>query len=302
MLIHSPRTPPPSFGQREVHVPMCYSRKCGWLKVFEGKKSKERWCVLDERLLHCFKSPSAKKLKGSLTMTVDTMLGCQRGERAKIFQVKLPGNLVSQFEARDPREMVLWAAALKHNLNVWRAIEQNRLRMAVVSAPLDPAAAATEDPPVAIARPAAGSNAAEPPFAEAVAVEIDEAGPEQNSDNPYALAVPTAPSAPIQPLEYSQPAVPPPAPAAEQEEKEEEQQLNVEDALYCPITLELMTDPVIAADGHTYERSAIEDWFQNCGAAPSSPKTNASLPHKGLIPNHALRSLILARQEEGGSQ
>ena len=70
-----------------------------------------------------------------------------------------------------------------------------------------------------------------------MAVEIDEAGPEQNSDSPYALAVPTAPSAPIQPLEYSQPVVPPPAPAAEQEEKEEEQQLNVEDALYCPITL-----------------------------------------------------------------
>ena len=56
MLIHSPRTPPPSFGQREIHVPMCYSRKCGWLKVFEGKKSKERWCVLDESALALYDS------------------------------------------------------------------------------------------------------------------------------------------------------------------------------------------------------------------------------------------------------
>jgi hypothetical protein len=27
---------------------------------------------------------------------------------------------------------------------------------------------------------------------------------------------------------------------------------------YCPITSELMTDPVIDADGNTFERSAIE--------------------------------------------
>uniref|UniRef100_A0A1I8FTJ6 U-box domain-containing protein n=1 Tax=Macrostomum lignano TaxID=282301 RepID=A0A1I8FTJ6_9PLAT len=29
----------------------------------------------------------------------------------------------------------------------------------------------------------------------------------------------------------------------------------------CPVTREVMLDPVIAADGHTYERSAIETWF-----------------------------------------
>jgi hypothetical protein len=34
--------------------------------------------------------------------------------------------------------------------------------------------------------------------------------------------------------------------------------------LVCPITHELMTeDPVLAADGVTYERSAIENWFHN---------------------------------------
>lgn len=30
----------------------------------------------------------------------------------------------------------------------------------------------------------------------------------------------------------------------------------------CPITMEIMVDPVIAMDGHTYERVAIENWLQ----------------------------------------
>ncbi len=33
----------------------------------------------------------------------------------------------------------------------------------------------------------------------------------------------------------------------------------------CSITLEVMTDPVLTADGHVYERSAIEDWLK-CAA------------------------------------
>lgn len=33
------------------------------------------------------------------------------------------------------------------------------------------------------------------------------------------------------------------------------------DEFLCPITFELMIDPVIASDGHTYERSAIEKWY-----------------------------------------
>ena len=30
----------------------------------------------------------------------------------------------------------------------------------------------------------------------------------------------------------------------------------------CPITAEVMTDPVVCADGHSYERDAIEDWLR----------------------------------------
>ena len=31
--------------------------------------------------------------------------------------------------------------------------------------------------------------------------------------------------------------------------------------LVCPITQEVMEDPVITSDGHTFERSAIEAWL-----------------------------------------
>ena len=44
------------------------------------------------------------------------------------------------------------------------------------------------------------------------------------------------------------------------------------------------------ADGHTYERIAIEQWL---ATSATSPKTNELLPHTHLVPNHALRSMIL---------
>ena len=43
------------------------------------------------------------------------------------------------------------------------------------------------------------------------------------------------------------------------------------------------------ADGFTYERSAIELWFENHN---TSPATGLELESKQLKPNHSLRSLI----------
>jgi len=36
----------------------------------------------------------------------------------------------------------------------------------------------------------------------------------------------------------------------------------------CPITYDLLTDPVIAADGNTYERAAIEKWLSKTQTSP----------------------------------
>ncbi|CAK9113210.1 U-box domain-containing protein 70 (OsPUB70) (Plant U-box protein 70) (Receptor-like cytoplasmic kinase 197) (OsRLCK197) [Includes: E3 ubiquitin ligase (RING-type E3 ubiquitin transferase) [Durusdinium trenchii] len=51
-----------------------------------------------------------------------------------------------------------------------------------------------------------------------------------------------------------------------------------------------MEDPVVAADGVSYERYAIELWWRN--GHHSSPLTNLPLEHAMLLPNQALRNLI----------
>ena len=50
----------------------------------------------------------------------------------------------------------------------------------------------------------------------------------------------------------------------------------------CPITQVIMSDPVTAADGFTYERAAITDWLEQ---KDTSPITGAVLANKTLAPN-----------------
>ena len=59
----------------------------------------------------------------------------------------------------------------------------------------------------------------------------------------------------------------------------------------CPITLERMRNPVMCADGHTYERYAIERWLSD---KSTSPLSGALLEDTSVTPNHALRSAIEA--------
>ncbi|KAJ9186346.1 hypothetical protein P3X46_001926 [Hevea brasiliensis] len=64
----------------------------------------------------------------------------------------------------------------------------------------------------------------------------------------------------------------------------------------CPITLEIMTDPVIIASGQTYERESIQKWFNSNHR--TCPKTRETLAHLSVAPNYALRNLILQWCEE----
>ncbi|KDO32075.1 hypothetical protein SPRG_03294 [Saprolegnia parasitica CBS 223.65] len=57
----------------------------------------------------------------------------------------------------------------------------------------------------------------------------------------------------------------------------------------CPIGHEMMVDPVVASDGHTYERAQIARWLQT---HDSSPITNGKLATKALLPNHTLKQAI----------
>ena len=52
---------------------------------------------------------------------------------------------------------------------------------------------------------------------------------------------------------------------------------------------EIMRDPVVCADGYSYERAAIEEWLAKHS---SSPVTNEPLPHKLVIPNHSVRDVV----------
>jgi Mg-chelatase subunit ChlD len=69
---------------------------------------------------------------------------------------------------------------------------------------------------------------------------------------------------------------------------------------YCPITDEIMKDPVIDYEGNSYERSAIEEWLSK---NRTSPITRSPLNISQLVPNRSLRKAIedeLLGTEEGG--
>jgi hypothetical protein len=58
----------------------------------------------------------------------------------------------------------------------------------------------------------------------------------------------------------------------------------------CPISLELMRDPVTVSTGQTYDRASIESWVATGNT--TCPVTRAPLADYTLIPNHTLRRLI----------
>merc|ERR1719456_1775447 len=60
-------------------------------------------------------------------------------------------------------------------------------------------------------------------------------------------------------------------------------------SFYCPISHQVMHDPVVVSDGHTYERRHIERWLQE---HTTSPVSNEPLPENIVFSNHALRNAI----------
>lgn len=66
----------------------------------------------------------------------------------------------------------------------------------------------------------------------------------------------------------------------------------------CPISLDLMKDPVIVSTGQTYERTFIEKWLAD--GHSTCPKTQQVLTSKILTPNYVLRSLIAQWCEANG--
>ncbi|KAG2317131.1 hypothetical protein Bca4012_068022 [Brassica carinata] len=65
--------------------------------------------------------------------------------------------------------------------------------------------------------------------------------------------------------------------------------LNVDD-LRCPISLEIMNDPVVLETGHTYDRSSIAKWFS--AGNITCPKTGKNLSSTVLVSNVSVKQLI----------
>ncbi|CAI5997950.1 unnamed protein product, partial [Closterium sp. NIES-65] len=75
--------------------------------------------------------------------------------------------------------------------------------------------------------------------------------------------------------------------------EEKRRKKRIDSQFICPISKEIMRDPVVAADGFTYEREHIARWMATSGV---SPCTGQQLQHTCLTPNNVLKSLIQAHK------
>jgi hypothetical protein len=66
-------------------------------------------------------------------------------------------------------------------------------------------------------------------------------------------------------------------------------QLEVPDEYTCPIGMDIMLDPVVCADGFSYERTNIAKWLIH---NVRSPRTNLPLEWRQVIPNRNLKAAI----------
>ena len=66
--------------------------------------------------------------------------------------------------------------------------------------------------------------------------------------------------------------------------------LEIPEDILCPITSQIMTDPVMIESGNTYEREAILKWLKNNN---TDPLTNDKLNSKTVTPNRTVKRMIV---------
>ncbi|KAL9644702.1 hypothetical protein ABK040_012356 [Willaertia magna] len=81
----------------------------------------------------------------------------------------------------------------------------------------------------------------------------------------------------------------------DQVEKQIEEWKNKLNTFICPITQQLMVDPVIIETGHTFERKSIEEWLKSNNTCPI---TRTPLLLKSLTPNFTARLSINEKKEK----
>lgn len=69
---------------------------------------------------------------------------------------------------------------------------------------------------------------------------------------------------------------------------------------YCPITLEIMEDPVILTEtGVTYDKKSVEIWLSPHGPQ-RCPITRKRLSNSSYVPNKSVRTMIEDWKRENG--
>lgn len=76
----------------------------------------------------------------------------------------------------------------------------------------------------------------------------------------------------------------------EQKESQYKEILEIPECFKCPITGELMEDPVVVLSGHCYESKAITDWFER--GNDKDPSSGIRLPIKKSFPVFKLKEAI----------
>ncbi|KDP38159.1 hypothetical protein JCGZ_04802 [Jatropha curcas] len=74
------------------------------------------------------------------------------------------------------------------------------------------------------------------------------------------------------------------------EDEQGEMELAIPNHFRCPISLDLMKDPVTFSTGITYDRESIEKWIENGNV--KCPITNQVFRSLEPIPNHTIRKMI----------
>jgi len=83
----------------------------------------------------------------------------------------------------------------------------------------------------------------------------------------------------------------------QQHEAEQGRRATVPDEYLCPITCEVMEDPVMAEDGQTYEREAIATWVASAGTSPMTRQRMANM----FFPNRMVKGMIEKWREEAAA-
>ncbi|KAM3569466.1 hypothetical protein VYU27_008433 [Nannochloropsis oceanica] len=87
---------------------------------------------------------------------------------------------------------------------------------------------------------------------------------------------------------------------AEEEEEEEEEEVKEEeeekepDALVCPLSLELLSKAVCAADGHTYNQDVLQAWIDRCrnDRKPLTSPLSGKPMQSFFLPNQLVKTLV----------